>query len=280
MDGLCVLLGCKRLDDEVLRLAREITELLAREGIKTAVCGSGSSEKIGAINVSSPAECTHVITLGGDGTILKWGKTAAKYDLPLLGVNMGRLGFMATLETTELDRIPELLAHGRESRRMLLDCEFLRGGVSDRRTVLNDVVLSHDSGSKLPEFVIYCGDTEATRLRADGVILSTPTGSTAYSLSAGGPILAPDLECIEFTALCPHTLFNRPMVFSSSKTVTVKVRNYQNSRVFASFDGDGNFTFSEDDELRLTRSEKSLRLIKAGGGFFGAVRDKLMAPLK
>ena len=125
-----------------------------------------------------------------------------------------------------------------------------------------------------------CGETEVSRVRADGIILSTPTGSTAYSLSAGGPILSPDLECVEFTALCPHTLFNRPMIFSDKQTISARVYNYHNSKATFSIDGGKAIPFNENDVLRLTRCPKNLLLIEAGEGFFGAIHNKLLTPLK
>ncbi len=273
-----VLIGCNEMIAESMEPVRDISRILENSGITPCVWNGGD---IPAKTVSSPAECTHIVTIGGDGTILKWGKTAAEYDIPLLGVNMGRLGFMATLERSEIGEIPRLLAEGSISRRMLMDCAVIRADGSRRvKPVLNDVVIARESGSKLPEFRVFCGGAEVSRLRADGVILSTPTGSTAYSLSAGGPILSPELECIEFTALCPHTLFNRPMIFSAQQEVAVSVRGYQGSRVSVDIDGENDLSFGEGDEIRLTRSAKTLRLIEAGGGFYGSVHSKLMQPLK
>ncbi len=282
MGGLRVLIGYNEMNMESVGLARDICRMLDKGGITPCVTnGSGNGSDISAVNVDSPAECTHIVTIGGDGTILKWGKTAAEYDIPLLGVNMGRLGFMATLERGEIEMIPRLLTEGNISRRMLMDCAVVRAdGSCHVKSVLNDVVIARKSGSKLPEFSVFCGGAEVSHLRADGVIMSTPTGSTAYSLSAGGPILSPELECIEFTALCPHTLFNRPMIFSARQEVTVSVRGYQGSRVTVDIDGENDISFGEGDEIRLTRSAKTLRLIEAGGGFYGSVRSKLMQPLK
>lgn len=277
-----MLLGCNERDGSSVELAEKISFLLKKGGIIPCVYeNNGLADAVGAVTVNAPADCTHIVTIGGDGTILKWGKTAAEYDIPLLGVNMGRLGFMATLERSETERIPQLLADGAISRRMLMDCEIVRrDGARLKRTVLNDVVIARDSGSKLPEFSIFCGSSEVSLLRADGVILSTPTGSTAYSLSAGGPILAPELECIELTALCPHTLFNRPMIFSAQQEVTVRTRSYQGSRVTVEFDGEDNLSLDEGDTLCLTRSARTLQLIEAGSGFYGAVHNKLMTPIK
>ena len=279
----CVLIGCNAKNGEAVRLAAKICARLCERSIGCCVCGEDAvlADTLGARTVISPQECTHVVTVGGDGTILKWGKAVAEYGLPLVGVNMGRLGFMATLEPAEAESIPQLLlGEYSVSSRMLLDCEIESGGKSTHRLVMNDVVISRSTGSKLPEFCISCGASEASRLRADGVILSTPTGSTAYSLSAGGPILAPELECIEFTALCPHTLFNRPMIFSAEQVVAACVHNYQGSSVIVSVDGDSGIAFSDGDVLRLRKSPKTLRLIETGGGFYGAVHGKLMTPLK
>lgn len=284
MGGMRVIIGCNSMDRASVQITRELCALLRGRGIEPCVFSEDGdlADVIDVPVVPSLRECTHIVTIGGDGTILKWGKTAAEYGLPLLGVNMGRLGFMATVEPSEVWRIPDILSgECPVSRRMLLDCEIIRGGETVlKKSVLNDAVISRGSCSKLPEFMIFCGESEVSRVRADGVILSTPTGSTAYSLSAGGPILAPELECIEFTALCPHTLFNRPMIFSAQQEVTAKIRSYQDSTVTVSLDGERGINFGEDDELHLRRSEKTLTIIEAGSGFYGAVHNKLMTPLK
>ena len=282
MEKYHVLIGCNGMDNGSVSLSAEISALLRSDGMTPCSVSESLCSTIGTDHVCSIEDCTHVVTVGGDGTIIKWGKEAARYGIPLLGVNKGRLGFMATVEPSDIQRIPSLLsAPPTISRRMLMDCELVRkdGSILSKK-VLNDVVISRDSTSKLPEFAVRCNEHEVSRLRADGVIFSTPTGSTAYSLSAGGPIIAPDMECIEFTALCPHTLFNRPMLFSASQVVSVCCTNYQSSRVTVSIDGESGIAFGDGDILRLSRSELTLSLIESGEGFFGAVRNKLMTPLK
>ena len=265
-------------------LSAEIAKILKAAGITPCVFGENIiyAEKVGAEIVESPSICNYIITVGGDGTILRWGKVAADFDIPLLGVNLGRLGFMASVEREEIGKIPELLEGVHHiSRRMMLNVELIRDGknvFSER--ALNDVTVSRSSRSKLPEFVVSCGESEVSRVRADGIILSTPTGSTAYSLSAGGPILSPDLECVEFTALCPHTLFNRPMIFSDKQTITARVFQYDNSKATFSVDGGKAIPIEENDVLTLTRCPKDLLLIEAGEGFFGAIHNKLLTPLK
>ena len=265
-------------------LSAEIAKILKAAGITPCIFGENIiyAEKVGAEIVESPSICNYIITVGGDGTILRWGKVAADYGIPLLGVNLGRLGFMASVEREEIGKIPELLEGEHHiSRRMMLNVELIRDGKSVfSERALNDVTVSRSSRSKLPEFVVSCGDCEVSRVRADGIILSTPTGSTAYSLSAGGPILSPDLECVEFTALCPHTLFNRPMIFSDKQTITARVFQYDNSKATFSVDGGKAIPIEESDVLKLTRCPKDLLLIEAGEGFFGAIHNKLLTPLK
>ena len=230
-------------------------------------------------NLKALADCDIVITIGGDGTILKTGKQAALFGKPLLGINTGRLGFMATLETSELEKL-ESLKSGRYkiSRRMLLDIEIN----GEKTQALNDVVLHREAGAKLPNFAVYLGNTEILRIRADGIIISTPTGSTAYSLSAGGPIIEPELECIELTALCPHTLFNRPMIFSGELTLSV---NYTDcpptEQVFVSVDGGEGEVLEEGRFVKITKSDIFLDLIDIdGNSFYNSIHNKLMKPLK
>ena len=269
---------------ESVALAREICSLLSANGIAPLAYNPDrrTDDFLGIECTDTLQGCLCMITVGGDGTILHWGKLAARHALPLLGVNTGRLGFMATLEPQDIGRIPAVITGELAvSRRMMMRVELLRAdGTSEVRHALNDVAAERDRRSKLPEFSTRCGGQEVTRLRADGVIFSTPTGSTAYSLSAGGPIIAPDVECIEFTALCPHTLSARPMIFSADKEITLACSLYHGAQVTLSIDDERGIAFGEGDILKMRKSEYRLPLIEAGEGFFGAVHGKLMQPLK
>ena len=261
-------------DDKAAALADAISALLSDSGFQPMFFDGKALDEL------RDALC--MITVGGDGTILHWGRLAAMCGVPLLGVNRGRLGFMATLEPSDIACIPEILSSDfTVSRRMMLSVEIHRAdGSCETREALNDVVAERDRSSKLPEFRIYCGDSEVSRVQADGVIFSTPTGSTAYALSAGGSIIAPDMECVECTPLCPHTLFSRPMIFSVAKPIKLRAASYQGSVVTVSVDGERGRPFGDGDELVLRRFDSPLELIEAGEGFFGAVRNKLMTPLK
>ena len=227
-------------------------------------------------------ECDVFITVGGDGTILKWGKKAAVLDKPLLGINTGRLGFMTALETDEFDKIIALKEQKYHiSRRMLMNAEFICSDSRKRYIALNDIVLSKGSYSKLPEFNVAINGVTVSRIRADGIIFSTPTGSTAYALSAGGPIIEPTIECMEMTPLCAHTLLNRPMIFSGNDVITVSFKGYEGSDVSASVDGDSGIVFSEGDIIRITKSDTVLQLIDINGdSFYNSVNNKLIQPFK
>ena len=224
--------------------------------------------------------CDMIITVGGDGTIIKWGRYAAKYKKPLLGINTGRLGFMTTLECDDIEKLRMLkTGNYKISNRMLL--EVSHSNSDDTYVAVNDVVFTKNRYAKLPEFSISVDGYEVSRIRADGIIFSTPTGSTAYSLSAGGPIITPDAQCIEFTPLCPHSLFGRPMIFSSDSEILVSFKGYENSGVIFNVDGDDDLVFEENDCIKIRKSSLTLNLVHIdGGGFYNAVHNKLMAPLK
>ncbi|MDR0196769.1 MAG: NAD(+)/NADH kinase [Oscillospiraceae bacterium] len=233
------------------------------------VTGELKSEELSA--------CDAVITIGGDGTILKIGKIAARAERPLLGINTGRLGFMATLESDELDKLERLKNGGyRISRRILLD--VVSNSVFDN--ALNDVVLHRGARSKLPMFIVSRNEVEILRVRADGIIVGTPTGSTAYSLSAGGAIIEPELECIVVTALCPHTLFNRSMIFSGKGWLNISYRDCD-GEVFVSVDGGEGEILEENQIVKIAQSADYLDLIDIdGNNFYDSIHNKLMKPLK
>ncbi len=230
----------------------------------------------GSINTIDGADV--VITIGGDGTILHWGKEAAKIGIPLLGINTGRLGFMATLESDELYKL-ERLKEGNYniSKRMMMNVT-VRG---KNYQALNDVVFMKSTYAKLPEFIVLSKGSEVSRIRADGIIFSTPTGSTAYALSAGGPIIEPELECIEFTPLCAHTLFGRPMLFKGEEPIIVRYDGYELCQVFVSIDGDEGINISDEDYVVISKSDVFLDIIDVDkNSFYDAVHNKLMRPLK
>lgn len=223
-------------------------------------------------------ECDMMLTVGGDGMMLKWGKKAAFAGKPLIGINTGRLGFMTAVDSDCLDKLSALTDGSCTfSTRMMLSADLS----GEEITALNDIVLFKDVNSKLPEFTVRINGITVTKVRADGLIFSTPTGSTAYALSAGGPIIEPTVECIQLTHLCAHTLLNRPMIFSGSDVVTVSYAPYEGSRVNMSVDGAHGTEFPADAELVIRKSPVALRIAEIGErSFYSTVSEKLMTPLK
>ncbi len=227
-------------------------------------------------------ECDMILTVGGDGMILKWSKVAAFADKPIIGINTGRLGFMTALDADETGLLTAI-ADGTYSlsRRMMLSAQIDRGGCKTDFTALNDIVFSKQTNSKLPEFTVHINGIKVTEVRADGMIFSTPTGSTAYALAAGGPVIEPTVECILLTPLCAHTMLSRPMIFSGNDTVSVSCSMYEGSRVNMSVDGGAGIEISESDIITIRKSGVKLRVVEINGrSFYGAVSEKLMAPLK
>ncbi len=229
------------------------------------------------------SQCDIILAVGGDGTILKASSVASKYEKPILGLNCGRLGFMCTLEHNELELL-ENLCNGDYAiqKRILLDGEVKKkNGTSKIFTALNDIVVSKPPHSKISDFEVSKSGKVVSSIRADGLIFSTPTGATAYSLSAGGPIIEPDMECIEFTPICPHSLLSRTMVFSKSSILKVKFYTNSDKCFGLSVDGVTKDDISSKDILTISASDKYIKLIDIkGGSFFDAVNSKLMRPLK
>lgn len=227
--------------------------------------------------------CDVMISVGGDGTILKCAKLASEYGKKLLGINCGRLGFMATLERDELTHLKKLIDGDYETdERMMLTASILReNGESISLTALNEAVISSGYGSGIHDFTVLADGLKVSSLRADGLIFSTPTGASAYSLSAGGPLIEPSLDCIEFTQICPHSLFARTMLFSPDKNIEIRFKADKGCTVMLSVDGEKPVQLNESDKVTVCRSQKRLRLIDiSGDGYFRAVSNKLMQPAK
>ena len=222
------------------------------------------------------------IAIGGDGTILKCARKLMRSDVKLLGINTGRLGFMAALESDELDQLPRLLTgEYRVSQRMMLRAALWREGKEiGVYTALNDVYASR-YGGRMSDFSVYADDSLIGRYRADGVVFSTPTGSTAYSLSAGGPIIEPDLSCIEMTLICPHSLFARPVLFSADRRITLVPEHYKTATLSLSADGNESVEMQSEDRVVLTRSSHTVSLVEmTDSHFFDSLNGKMMHALK
>lgn len=220
-----------------------------------------------------------VITIGGDGTILRIAPDIAKRGIPVLGINLGRIGFMAELELSETELISKLFSSEYMiDSRMMLDVDVIRDGKRIHSfTTLNEVVIMNGSISRMTELDLFCNEEFVSSYHADGLILSTPTGSTAYSLSAGGAVIDPALECILVTPVCAHSFHNsRPMVFSSSAELTVNDVRVSDENTYLTLDGNCNIQLSFGDRVLVKKSQYTTDLIKIKSTrFYNTVYTKL-----
>lgn len=207
-------------------------------------------------------ECDVAIAIGGDGTIIHTAKIAAAFGKPVLGINSGRLGFTAGLELSELAELPRLITGDYETEeRMLLDVTVEREQGVERYGALNEAVISRGALSRMIEVCVHNHDQPVSTYQADGVIVATPTGSTAYSLSAGGPIVDTALQCLLLTPVCPHSLHSRPYIFGPDAKLTL-IPNCTESPVYVTVDGESAIPVCTGEVIRVARSETSARLIK------------------
>ena len=202
------------------------------------------------------------VTVGGDGTIIHNGKFASKYKKPLIGVNMGRIGFVAGLESNETDELLKLLCgEYKTEKRMLLSVELHRNGDTQSFLCVNEAVLTRDILNPIIDISVSLSGEKIITYRADGMIFATPTGSTAYSLSSGGPVVEPDMECILLTPIAPHSLSSRNVVFKSDSVLTATVDNLDVTDGYLVVDGETNVKLQKNDKITIKKSETYLELI-------------------
>jgi NAD+ kinase len=223
-----------------------------------------------------------IVVLGGDGTLIgmadRIAETAA--SVPILGVNFGSLGFLTEITLPELYPSLESVLKGTAQieERMMLRSRTLRGGeVHTDRLALNDVVITKGALSRIIDLEVEIGGRPIMRVRADGLIVASPTGSTAYNLAAGGPILHPEVDALLLTPIAPHMLTNRPVVVPASSDVRVRPAvNGSNEEVYITIDGQSGHALQSEDEIAITRAEHPLRLVRASTRtYFDVLRQKL-----
>lgn len=223
--------------------------------------------------------CDLAVVVGGDGTILHSARALADADIPLVGVNLGRLGFLADILPDEMiDKLGEILdGHYFEERRFLLTTHVERAGACViEGYAFNDAVLHKWNSVRMIEFETRVDGQLVNCQRSDGIIVSTPTGSTAYALSGGGPILHPSMNAIALVPICPHTLSNRPLVIDGGSVVELIVNTGSQPHVRITLDGQDNFEVNDDDRIVIRRKDAPIRLIHpAGHDHFQLLRAKL-----
>ena len=203
-----------------------------------------------------------VITIGGDGTIIDAGKYSAKAKKPLIGINLGRVGFVAGIERYELDLLKNILSGDyRIQKRMLIDCTVRSKDVNGEYLVLNELTLQRDLFSSLIEIEVDLNKETIITYRADGIIFSTATGSTAYSFSAGGPVIEPDMQCILLNPLCPHALSSRQVIFSRDSILNTRLKDSRTSKCYLTVDGKNIMQIDKDFDIEIKKSGLTLDLI-------------------
>ncbi len=218
-----------------------------------------------------------VICFGGDGTILHMAKAATRHRIPILGVNIGTMGFIAELESGELQELTRI-AKGdyKTDSRMMLDVTIRRGGdVVFHDLALNDVAITKGAVARIVHLNVNCDGVQALDFGGDVLLISTPTGSTAYSLSAGGPIVEPDARSILLTPICAHDIVSKCIVTSDKRTITVKMSQKARRNAFLSVDGGRAFRMNMDDEATITCSRMETRLVRLKDrSFYDVINNK------
>ena len=219
-----------------------------------------------------------IIVVGGDGTILHLARTVALHNVPVLGINLGSLGFMSELEPNELERLRDLKSwdFAVESR-MMLDVSVLRGGKSVYNNIaLNDAVISKGSIARVVRLNIFTEEGQLTKVGGDGIIASTPTGSTGYSMAAGGPIVEPTARNLLLTPICPHSTRSSSYVLSPEHVITVEAPDANRKFVYLSVDGGKAFSLKNNDQVRVSTSRYTTKLVRLSKKSFCEILDKKM----
>ena len=228
-----------------------------------------------------PKVCDLIVLLGGDGTLIGMARRVARagVDVPIAGVNFGSLGFLTEITLGDLYPSLEGVLDGTApiEERMMLHAKVLRGGACfTDELVLNDVVITKAALSRIIELSVSIGSDRVMQVRADGLIVATPTGSTAYNLAAGGPIVQPVVDALLLTPIAPHMLTNRPLVVTGTSTISVEPNMNGNDEVFVTFDGQSGHALQADDVVTIERASRPLCLVRsAQRSYFDVLRQKL-----
>ncbi len=223
-------------------------------------------------------ECDFVAAIGGDGTILHTAKLAVQENKPVFGINAGRLGFLAGLEADELDRLADLAAGNYIiEQRMMLKVTHHRQDGAEVFYALNDAVISKGVLAKIVDLDVCCDDHKLASYRADGIIFATPTGSTAYALSAGGPVIDPQIDSISMTPICSHSLMGRSIIFSDNRRLVVTARMDEQHAAYLSVDGEDGRHIAATDRVDIEKGDIFVQFVKlTDKPFFEILNEKIM----
>jgi NAD+ kinase len=270
----------KRGKPEAREIAAELGHMLRAHGCSLVALPDDEAVFPGA-QVVAPERLGAVIdalvVLGGDGTFLYGANLVADHGVPIFGVNLGSLGFITPYVRGDATAALEAVCHGQlpieERMRLAVTVQKARGGASETRCAVNDAVITQRSIARLLDLDARLDGAEIAIYKADGLIVATPTGSTAYTLAAGGPILTPDVQALVLTPICPHTLTNRPLVLRPD--AHLRIRNASDSPVTLTIDGQWGRELEPSDAIEVRSAESPLRLYQSPRPFFAILRQKL-----
>jgi NAD+ kinase len=272
-------------DPRCLGVAEELIEWLAARGVTANVekhlsmqlRRSSSAESADSSEIARDADL--VVVLGGDGTLIAAARVVGEREVPILAVNLGSLGFLTEITLNELYPSVERCLKGdfEVSERMMLLASVERlGEVVEMHRVLNDVVINKGALARIIDMETSVNGRYLTTFKADGLIVSTPTGSTGYSLSANGPIIHPELECISITPICPHTLTNRPLVMAGDARISIRLDSGVDEAVFLTLDGQVGVKLMRGDVVQIWKAGHATRLVQSRSkDYFEVLRTKL-----
>lgn len=268
--------------DNDLKVAKQSKELLEQVGFETVVCLPFQREGYDELGMpirplqQEIKSADLLLAFGGDGTILHLARTVALNNVPVLGINLGSLGFMSELEPEELDRLKDLASWDfTVESRMMLDVTVIRDGRSVYNNIaLNDAVISKGSIARVVRLEIFTEEGFLTRVGGDGVIVSTPTGSTGYSMAAGGSIVEPTAHNLLLTPICPHSMRSTAYVLAPDHVITVEAADANRKFVYLSVDGGKAFALKNGDKVRVSRSRHTTKLVRLSKKSFCEILDK------
>ncbi len=272
----------KKNRKEVLEIIADCIPWLKKQGCTVYVdrdthLQTGDVEYVDREKIAQASEL--LIVFGGDGTLLSVSRIPNADSIPILAVNLGGLGFLTEIRVDEMQTVLEKVLAGdyEIDRRIMLDVTIIRrgGSVETTHSTLNDVVVNKAALARMIDLETSVNGQYLNTFKADGLIISTPTGSTGYSLSAGGPIIYPSLNIISVTPICPHTLTNRPIILPDNSSVSVALKAH-NGDVYITLDGQVGFSMQEEDRIEVKKSDKNISLIKTPfRTYFDTLKEKL-----
>ena len=266
--------------DAVTSVAKEIVAVFSQRNVRCVEYRTPITKVEQPVGIDNK-DLDLVIAIGGDGTFMHVARLRAGYPAPLLGINLGRRGFLTDVATEEVREAMQRLLDGRfttENRFLIEASVVFECGNEQRRqcSALNDIVVHQNNHGRPLDFEISINDEFICDLRADGIIVATPTGATAYALSAGGPIISPDLAAIELVPVSPHTLTQRPVIINDSSVIEIKPINYTDGNASLIADGQLQSELADGDVILIRRSHLSVNFARIEGHtFFNALRQKL-----